>query len=622
MCTSVGEEDKWDISISKEIDIEELDKKGIELMNREFKKPNEKDILLYKPLIDELLVSKITNNKELKIIFKKYKFSEKNSYLIQIYLELVKRNEISKEYQDKIHKILKIKSNKSWSGITNITLFTSPYPEYTDKNGVHKKQEFSCEFNCHYCSNAPNLPRSYLLLEPAVLRAAYNKFDCVKQIYDRMNALYVTGHLCIKNEINILGGTWSSYPKEYREEFIRDVYYAVNTFWERDNVQARERLSLHEEKKINETAYSRIVLLAIECRPDSITEEEIKFLRYLSVTRIQLGCQHLDDEILDKINRKCPTYKTIKAIEMLKNIGMKIDMHFMPNLPFSNPEKDRKMMIDQLIGLNSPIRREIKNVRTWYNWLKGNKEENEYWEYYDISYPEFQVDQMKIYPTAVVIYTEIEKWYKEGKYIPYDEKYLIDILIDFKSMIFPWIRLNRIQRDFYIDNILSKSGSNLKLRCDLQAILKKEGLRCMCIRCRQATTDIFNGICIIVIRKYNASNGFEYFISAESSDNKVLYGICRLRLDNAENKIFSELNGAALLRELHIYSTVSELHKKGDVQHKGLGTILMKKAEQISRDNGYKKISVIASVGSRTFYKKKGYEMDEGIGEYMFKSLI
>jgi histone acetyltransferase (RNA polymerase elongator complex component) len=599
-----------------EIDIEELDRRGNELMAREYVKPTHEDIIKYKPLIQEILnTNKVLIDQELRILLRKHKFGNKRSFLFQVYLELIKTNKISDMNIELLRKTLQIKSVKSHSGITNITIFTSPYPSYIDENGELVIQRFSCEFNCSYCPNAPDnsIPRSYLLNEPAVLRAAKNNFDCVRQMQDRMNTLYMIGNDIFKLEVNILGGTFSSYPKLYLEEYVRDIYYAANTFW--DNT--RDRLSLKEEQIINETTKSRVVLIAIETRPDQITPTELKFLRYLSVTRIQIGIQHTDDDILNKINRKCPTFKTIKAIELMKRHGFKIDAHFMPNLPFSSPEKDRKMLIDELVSLNKPIKREKK--RSWYNWLLNKP--FDYWEYYELSHPELSFDQCKIYETAVTIHTEIEKWYKDGTYIPYNESYLKDILLDFKSLIFPWVRINRIMRDFFEVNIFSKSGSNLNMRNQLVDILNQEGKKCACIRCRENKNKPWDGKYIIVIRHYNASNGDEYFISAESLDKETLYGFVRLRLDDASNKIFEELNGCALTREVHVYSTVSDFHKEGNIQGRGLGKFLMKKAEEIALNKSYKKMAVIASVGSRKFYEKIGYKLNSGSGEYMIKNL-
>lgn len=55
--------------------------------------------------------------------------------------------------------------------------------------------------------------------------------------------------------------------------------------------------SLEEAKKRNETAESRVIGIAIETRPDWITEEEIIRLRRYGVTRVEIGYQTTHDEV-------------------------------------------------------------------------------------------------------------------------------------------------------------------------------------------------------------------------------------------------------------------------------------------------------------------------------------
>ena len=120
------------------------------------------------------------------------------------------------------------------------------------------------------------MPRSYVKEEPAVRRAAQNNFDTVLQTFDRIGQYVANGHYGDKGEFIILGGTWSNYSYEYQKEFMRDLYYACNVFFDRTR---KERYSLQEEKKINETTLFKVVGLTIETRPDMITHEEIK--RYI-----------------------------------------------------------------------------------------------------------------------------------------------------------------------------------------------------------------------------------------------------------------------------------------------------------------------------------------------------
>jgi len=136
-------------------------------------------------------------------------------------------------------------------------------------------------------------------MEPGVMRANRNMFDCADQIWDRMTALYLIGHIERSNKLEIIvsGGTWTSYPEEYREEFCRDVFYAANTFWDAPLLR-RSRKTLTEEKAINEDAACRVVGLTIETRPDTICDAELVRLRHYGCTRVQLGIQHVDDDVL------------------------------------------------------------------------------------------------------------------------------------------------------------------------------------------------------------------------------------------------------------------------------------------------------------------------------------
>lgn len=600
--------------MERTIDIEDLDKKANHILSRDFPAPQEQDYEKFYPMIKDILSRKepLTAS-QFATLRRKYKFNGRHSFLFKIYLELLKRDKLvySKESESILRRSLQVKPCKSWSGIVSVTVFTSPYPEYTikDENGQDQVivQSFSCAYNCSYCPNEPGQPRSYLKMEPGVLRANRNNFICTDQMWDRMNGLYLTGHLerCNKLEVIVSGGTWTSYPHQYREEFCRDVFYAANTFWDNEK---RPKKTLDEEKEINCNAECRVVGLTIETRPDTINNEELRRLRYYGVTRVQLGIQHVDDYILNINNRKCATAVTIKAIELLKRNCFKIDAHWMPNLPGSSLEKDKHLFIDILLGLNGHVKR-----------TENSQQMTEEWE---LTYPEFSVDQWKVYPTAITPYTDIEKWFKAGSYVQYDENDMIDLLIRTKMLMFPWIRLNRIIRDIPKDYMYNENtgSDNTSLRADLCSIMKKEGTKCCCIRCREVKNANWNDNWKLVIRRYNASHGCEYYISAELSD-MTLYGFVRLRLDDARDKAFPELNGCALIRELHVYGQFSQFYQNGQnhIQHKGIGKMLMAKAEAIAKEHTYRKIAVIASEGTKEYYRKIGYS---DMGMFLVKVLI
>ncbi len=481
-------------------------------------------------------------------------------------------------------KIIIKKAMRSESGVLVVTVVTAAFPEYTDsKTGERKKQPFSCLWNCHFCPNEPALeendwkapPKSYLTQEPSILRANKCGFDCVKQFRTRINTYVHCGQL-VKNskiEVIVLGGTISSYPKEYVEEFCRDIFYAANTIFE----NRETRLSVEEEIKINETADVRIIGLTLETRPDCINLDEIKFFRRLGVTRVQIGVQHTDNYILKKINRGHKIEHAKKAIKLLKDNGLKVDSHYMPLLPFSTPEMDRRMLDTA------------------------------------INDPDLAVDQLKIYPCSVVPWTKIEQWYKDGTYVPYEDEKLIDVLIEFKRKVHPWIRLNRVVRDI-TSNYLIAGCTNPSMRDDLHKIFKKKGYICKCIRCREIKGKELDPDNVkLTIHKYNASDGIEYFISYTSKDEMIIYGFLRLRIPSGQSEITEELKNCALIRELHVYSKMTPVDSKTDTknaQHFGFGKKLLKEAEKISKEHGYYKLSVISGIGVRDYYRKSGYKLN------------
>lgn len=514
---------------------------------------------------------------------RKYKISLSNCDLVKLYEELKIDN-------IKIKNLIIKKKQKSDSGVLVITVLTSAHPEYIDEDGNRQIGKFSCKHDCAYCPNEKahegnnwtDQPRSYLFSEPAVLRANDNDFDPIKQMNARLSTLKEMGHALDKLEIIVLGGTWSEYPEQYRDDFITKLYYSANIF---NNIYKRDILSLEEEIEINENESNiHIIGLTLETRPDTINLDEIKKFRKYNCTRIQLGVQHTDNSVLKKINRGHNIECVYEAIKLLKDNCYKVDIHLMPNLPGSSYEMDVKMLEDSL---------------------------------YD---PRIQVDQYKIYPTAIVPWTRIKKWYEEGSYVPYDDLKLYELIKNFKQKVQKWKRLNRIIRD--IPSTYISGGYDHKyvnMRQLLQNDMKKNNWSCQCIRCREVGNNKVNDEDVkLIVQQYDGSDGKEYFISYET--DKYLIGFIRLRLSkNNENRL-DILKDMALIRELHVYSNLNNVGNNIDesMQHKGYGKKLVLEAEKIALENGYKKMAIISGTGVRNYYKKLGYKLHE---TYMIKLL-
>ena len=533
------------------------------------------------------------------------------------------------------------------SGVLVVTITLSPH-------------KFSCKYNCFYCPQETDLngvntqPRSYLSSEPAMLRALSTRndmnsydFDVRNQFLNRIQAYKYNGIIDEttgkKIEVILSGGTWESYPLEYRDQVINELYWSANTI-----ESTRKIKTLEEEITENETADYRIIGLTLETRPDNITKKNIlNYLRY-GVTRIQLGEQTDNDEILEKINRRCYKANTIAAHKLLKQAGFKVVAHLMPDLPGSSKEADIEMFDHYLTD------------------------------------PDLAFDDVKIYPTAVckspdperIVSSKIAEWYEAGIYKPYAETNiddLYDVLTYYKTRVPPWVRIQRVVRDIPGKSIEAGYHKISNLRQILHQRFKSQGLKCHCIYCMEADTHM--GTPILVKRTYWASGGLEIHLSIEAHkmnfyqafqyywfmfwaclsafgtvgfglkgfwffgmlsfmpiwggrlDTYVgLYGFLRLRIDPDPGGDFvPEINGCALIREVHVYGqslgvgSVGSINQTGSSgQHRGYGRQLMAAAERLAAEHGFRQVAVIAGVGSREYYKKCGYTLDRN---YMKKRI-
>ena len=522
-------------------------------------------------------------------IARKYKMLPNKQQLGMIYREMIQTNpELATET---LTNILILRSVRSESGILNISVSLPP-------------DKFSCKYNCHFCPNEPGMPRSYLSNEDVFKRAARVNFDTVQQVYDRFDVLHKNGHPIDKIEYRVLGGTFSCYSREVADPFIRDLYYAANTYNpQRDLCEVRERYSIEEEQEINVYANIHVVGLGVETRPDEIDENEIVRFRRYGVTRVELGVQHTDDNLLRRVNRGHLTKHSVAAVRLLKDYGFKIEIHIMADLPGATPEGDKACYTKVLSG------------------------------------EDLIPDYMKDYPCLDVTFTKVKEWKINGLWQPYaeltsDAKDLKDVLIYRQSITPKWVRVNRIQRDFKPaddkhDNLGYTSQS---IRSNLAQIVKdeaeKQGIYCQCIRCCEVRNEKFNPNEVEYKEyKFIASGQQEYFLTAEVNrpNRNLLLGFLRLRLSsvlNTEACVIPELKGkTAMIRELHVYGRVKEVGKDSDTessQHLGIGKKLLKKAEEISKNKSYEKMAIISGIGVRDYYRKNGYTLE---GTYMVKNI-
>ncbi len=447
-----------------------------------------------------------------------------------------------------IRSLLRKKPSKTKSGVTPVAVMIEP--------------QGSCKWGCYYCPFTGLAAKSYTGFEPAALRGRQAGFDPYLQASGRVKQFEGGGHPADKCEVIVMGGTFLEKDPAYKRSFIKGIYDGLNGY---------RAATLPESIAANERAAHRAIGLTIETRPDVCVGHIDEMLSY-GATRVELGVQHPDDRIYERINRGHGVREVVDSTRALKDSAFKVLYHLMPGLPGSGPGED------------------ISMVRRLFD------------------EPSYRPDMLKIYPTLVIGGTILAKWAEEGKYAPYTTEEAAEVISEFYRHIPKYVRVMRIQRDIPAGRI--ESGvKNSNLRELVEAKIRQKGIIPREIRYREVGLARKDSPDFRLERfDYEASGGKEVFLSFESEEGLVAAFI-RLRLPEA---------GPALVRELHVYGAEAPLYAQGEVQHRGFGARLLEEAERAAKEEGREKILIISGVGVREYYRRHGYSLD---GYYMAKPL-
>ena len=468
-------------------------------------------------------------------------------------------------YDPDLRAHLQMKPMRTQSGVSVVTVLTKPYP---------------CPGKCIFCPTDVRMPKSYLHDEPGAQRAERHGFDPYDQTASRLRALEKIGHPTEKIELLILGGTWSSYRRDYQEWFVKRCFDALNGF---------ASATLAEAQSANAIGRRRNVGLVVETRQDHVDVNELRWFRTLGVTKVQVGIQTLDDDILSSNQRGHDVQSTRDAFRLLRLAGFKIHGHWMANL------------------LGATVAGDIEDFgRLW-------------------SDPAIRPDELKIYPCMLVPNAELYDYWLRGEYTPYTEDEVVDVLAACKVQVPRYVRLTRVVRDFPTTNIVA-GNKKANLRQVAQERLRERGTPCRCIRCREIRRD---AVRLEDLERrdlvYQTDATTEHFLSYETINGYPatdrLAGFLRLSLpDPTMPHPLPELTGHAMIREVHVYGPALNLgdESHGEAQHIGLGTQLIDHAREIARAAGYRRLAVISAVGTQAYYARLGFELD---GLYMTTAL-
>ncbi len=436
---------------------------------------------------------------------------------------------------------------RSGSGVTPLTLFTKMW---------------DCGGACIYCPSVPETPKSYLS------RTNFTKISKNYSSYDQtkywLNKIADRGGTCSKLEIIILGGSFTALPSYYIETFLSGVFHAVEEVRE-GTYPLQTIINKHES-----SSSPKIVGITVETRPDLINDKQIQLLYKYGITKIELGIQHLNDDILLYNNRKQNIVQVHNSVKIIKDIGLKVGFHILLGMPKSSLDKD-EIIFDQLFSDNL---------------LQPDHLKLYFCEYFKKEF---------MHPKMIEL-VERKKWN------PLDLKERYSLLSKILPKIPKTVRISRIGRKVTRRDLETKP-------IDVKRDYIEQKVACKCIRCREpirTKNRINNQVNLDFVLICNN----ELYIEATDNSN-TCYGVLRLRqLQNNE----------AVVRELHVYGEEAKIGTKGNVQHKGIGFLLLDRAEKKAIELWHSEsIKVASGIGTRTYYKNRGYRKNKS--GYMIKRL-
>ena len=492
----------------------------------------------------------------------------------------------SEEHRDAVAEVVQRKPVRTASGVSPVAVMTSPH------RCPHGK--------CLYCPGGPDSEfssaQSYTGHEPAAARGAQNDYDPYGQVRLRLEQLRQIGHPVDKVELIVMGGTMTARSHDYQEHFLKRALEAMNDYEQSGEPQPAEGVSFAQDPTDyefryledviaeNETADIRNIGTTFETKPDWCDPEQIDRMLDLGATKVEVGVQTTYERINREMHRGHGTQASVDANRRLRDAGFKVGFHMMPGQPGMSAE----MCLEDFRRL--------------------------------FERPEWRPDYLKIYPTLVVEGTATYDSWHWGEFEPLGNEDAAELVAEIKSMIPEYTRLQRVQRDIpadFIEGGVWKSN----LRQLARQRMDEHGWTCDCIRCREVGhSDEDPEHVTLDTTEYEVAGGREHFISVEDRDRGVLVGFCRLRFPGDPAR--RELQGAALVRELHVYGSEVGVGEAGDDathQHQGYGRQLLREAERLAADAGYGKLAVLSGIGVREYYREKlGYHQD---GPYVSKRL-
>ncbi len=545
--------------------------------------------------------------------------------LIHAYRELAGMHGLP-PYNDDIIERLRRKPVRTSSGVTPVTVLTKPFPcpgtcifcpndvrmpksYLSDEPGAQRAEQNGFD---PYLQTYVRLQTYYNLghptdkIEVIILGGTWSFYPetyqiwFVKRVFDAMHdfaagddrredvsaALRDASKLHPENNVTNVSVIGSDLKQTYNQ-VVQSIYSAEMT---RSHALAdevatgtRQRSPIDEfatweeleaVHKFNETADVRCVGLVVETRPDHISEEEVLRIRRLGCTKVQIGFQSLNDDVLRANKRGHSVAATRYAVKLLRRAGFKIHAHWMPNLYGSSPQMDIE----------------------------------DYARMFDDA--DFRPDELKVYPCSLIESAELMQRYEDGSWRPYTEAELLHVLTNAFMRTPEYCRLTRVIRDIPgTDIVVGNQKTNFRQLVENE--LSRRGQRSPDIRAREIRHDTVSEDELTLDElRYASSVGEEVFLQYVTADRRIA-GFLRLALPGRDAEpLTDELANAAIIREVHVYGQAVGIgeNQPGRAQHLGLGTRLINRAVELASEGGYTRLAVISAIGTREYYRGRGFE--------------
>ncbi len=433
------------------------------------------------------------------------------------------------------------------AGVTHLTVFTRPAP---------------CGGDCLYCPATPGMPKSYL--PHAEITRMGLTYDAEVQARYWLKQAVERGVPASKIEVLVLGGSFLAHDEAYRRAFLAGIYRAVDGPPEDGVEDSLEALAARHAA----LAGRRIIGITIEARPEQVEEEALARLFAAGVTKVEIGVQSLDEEVLARNDRGHGAEEVARATERIRRAGLKTGYHLLLGMPFASAESD-------LASASTALR-----------------------------HPRFRPDHLKIYFCEMfrreLMKPRLAEHHDAGLWRPLSREDRLALLGRILPLVPSSTRISRIGR----------KSAPAELESERILVNREEAearFGCRCVRCREPKPgETYRADEVEIVKEMF---GTEIHLEARPRGRATCLGLLRLRGGRGE----------AIVRELHVYGIESAPGGQGPHQHRGLGSRLLASAEECARVlPGLRRIVVASGVGVRAYYEKRGYSLDGG--GYLVKS--